>query len=108
MEEIYANVQVAKPVDPSPSTNQTGKNVQLDGDIVHGCMYIYIYIYIVIISILLTVFTGLSCVQVPGAQRGDFMDVLFSVWGSSVFPCWLDSSASVSPVSLVSHVRLNF
>lgn len=44
MEEIYANVQYAKPVDPSPSTNQTGKNVQLDRDIVHGCIYIYIYI----------------------------------------------------------------
>lgn len=61
MEEIYANVQHAKPVDPSPSTNQTGKIVQLDGDILHGCIYIYIYSlqYIVIISILLTVFTGL-------------------------------------------------
>lgn len=45
MEEIYANVQYAKPVDPSPSTNHTGKNVQLDRDIVQGCVYRYRYRY---------------------------------------------------------------
>ncbi|XP_026152059.1 CD209 antigen-like protein A isoform X2 [Mastacembelus armatus] len=44
--------------------------------------------------------------QVPGAQRADFMELLFSVWGCSVFSCWLDSSASLSTIITPCSVQL--